>query len=319
MIDPPHAAAAVARWPALPYAEWAETCETLHLWTQVVGKIRLAQTPWQNHSWHVTLYVTASGLTTSLIPHGERSFEIRFDFLRHMLDIAVSDGGARSLPLVPRSVAEFHDDVMRALDDLGVPVSITDLPCEIPGALPFPVDRTHAAYDAGHAQRFWHALVDVDRVFKRFRTGFIGKASPVHFFWGSFDLAVSRFSGRRAPLHPGGAPGTAPAVMQEAYSHEVCSAGFWPGGGGYDASFYSYVYPEPPGYRASPVRPPAAAFDAKLGEFVMPYAAVRAAADPAAALLEFLHSTYDAAADHAQWDRVNLERAESVPGRCPWP
>ena len=319
MIDPPHGSGAPARWPALPYAQWSETCETLHLWTQVVGKIRLVQTPWQNHSWHVASYVTASGLTTSPIPHGDRAFEIRFDFLRHVLDIAVTDGGTRQLPLVSQSVADFHDEVMRALAELGVAVSITDLPCEIAGAVPFALDRTHATYDRAHAQRFWHALVAVDDVFKRFRTGFIGKSSPVHFFWGSFDLAASRFSGRRAPLHPGSAPGVAPVVMQEAYSHEVCSAGFWPGGGGYDASFYSYVYPEPAGYRTVTVEPAAAAFDAKLGEFVMPYEAVRSAADPPAALLAFLRSTYAAAADAAHWDRASLERPESPPGRCPWP
>ncbi len=318
MTGPAHASGSPP-WPALPYAEWSETCETLHLWTQVVGKIRLAQTPWQNHSWHVTLYVTASGLTTSPIPHGDRTFEIHFDFLRHRLDVEVSDGGTRRLPLVAQSVADFHDEVMRALVELGVAVSITDLPCEIAGAVPFTLDRTHATYDPAHAQRFWHALVAVDGVFKRFRTGFIGKSSPVHLFWGSFDLAASRFSGRRAPLHPGSAPGMAPAVMQEAYSHEVCSAGFWPGGAGYDASFYSYVYPEPEGYRMTPVQPAAAAYDAKLGEFVMPYEAVRTAADPSAALLAFLRSTYAAAADAAQWDRANLERAESSPGHCPWP
>ena len=258
-------------WPDLPYAAWKETCATLHLWTQIVGKIRLARTPWLNHSWHVPLYVTARGLTTSPIPYGQRSFEIAFDFHEHVLDITTSGGARSRTALEPRTVADFHAMVMAGLEDLGLPVPINELPCEIPGAVPFSQDRTHAAYDAEHAQRFWRALLQADRVLKQFRTGFIGKCSPVHFFWGSFDLAVTRFSGRRAPQHPGGAPGVADAVMREAYSHEVSSAGFWPGGGGVDhAAFYSYAYPVPDGFAASAVRPEAAFFSEPLGEFLLP-------------------------------------------------
>ena len=302
-------------WPDLPYAAWKETCATLHLWTQIVGKIRLARTPWLNHSWHVPLYVTARGLTTSPIPYGQRSFEIAFDFHEHVLDITTSGGARSRTALEPRTVADFYGMVMAGLGDLGIPVSINERPCEIPGAVPFSQDRTHAAYDAEHAQRFWRALLQVDRVLKQFRTGFIGKCSPVHFFWGSFDLAVTRFSGRRAPPHPGGAPGLADAVMREAYSHEVSSAGFWPGGGGVDhAAFYSYAYPVPDGFAASAVRPEAAFFSEPLGEFLLPYDAVRAAPDPDAALLAFLQSTYEAAAGTGDWDRAALECAPGLPG-----
>jgi hypothetical protein len=302
-------------WPDLPYAAWKETCATLHLWTQIVGKIRLARTPWLNHSWHVPLYVTARGLTTSPIPYGQRSFEIAFDFHEHVLDITTSGGARHRTALEPRTVADFHGMVMAGLGDLGIPVSINERPCEIPGAVPFSQDRTHAAYDAAYAQCFWRALVQVDRVLKQFRTGFIGKCSPVHFFWGSFDLAVTRFSGRRAPPHPGGAPGLADAVMREAYSHEVSSAGFWPGGGGTDhAAFYSYAYPVPDGFKTSAVRPEAAFFSEPLGEFLLPYDAVRAAPDPDAALLAFLQSTYEAAAGTGSWDRAALEGAPGLPG-----
>jgi hypothetical protein len=295
-------------WPDLPYAAWKDTCTTLQLWTQIVGKIRLALTPWLNHSWHVPFYVTARGLTTSPVPYEDRSFEIDFDFIAQVLDIAVSDGGRRQIALAPRAVADFQALTMKALDELGIRVRITQLPCEIPQAIRFDQDRTHNAYDAEYAQRFWRALVQIDRVFKQFRTGFIGKGSPVHFFWGSFDLAVTRFSGRPAPQHPGGVPGVCDDVMREAYSHEVSSAGFWPGGGGLDfAAFYSYAYPVPEGFGQTAVRPEGAFFNETLGEFLLPYDAVRTARDPDATLLAFLQSTYEAAANAAKWDRAALE------------
>jgi hypothetical protein len=302
-------------WPDLPYQAWKETCATLHLWTQIVGKIRLSFTPWLNHSWHVPLYVTARGLTTSPIPYRDGAFEIAFDFNESVLRMAASNGARRQIALAPRTVAEFHALVLSALAELGIPVRISDRPCEIPGAIAFSQDRVHGAYDADHARRFWRVLLQVDRVLKQFRTGFIGKASPVHFFWGSFDIAVTRFSGRRAPPHPGGAPGLSDAVMREAYSHEVSSAGFWPGGGSLDhASFYSYAYPEPDGFRASAVRPAAATFDTALGEFLLPYDAVRTASDPDAVLLAFLQSTYEAAAVAGKWDRAALECEPGRPG-----
>jgi len=302
-------------WPALPYAAWKETCATLHLWTQIVGKIRLGLTPWLNHSWHMPLYVTARGLTTSPIPYRDRSFEIAFDFDAKVLDIAASDGGHRAIALEPRTVAEFYALVIAALEELGITVRITELPCEIAGAVRFSQDRQHGAYDAQYARRFWRVLLQVDRVLKQFRTGFIGKSSPVHFFWGSFDIAVTRFSGRPAPPHPGGAPGLSDAVMREAYSHEVSSAGFWPGGGGIDhAAFYSYAYPEPDGFRTSAVWPAGAVFNTAIGEFLLPYDAVRAAPDPDAALLAFLHSTYEAAANAGKWDRAALECRPGVAG-----
>jgi Family of unknown function (DUF5996) len=302
-------------WPELPYTVWRDTCATLHLWTQIVGKIRLAQTPWLNHSWHVALYVTSRGLTTSPIPHGVRTFEIEFDFLAHALVINVSDGGAQRIALEPRGVADFYAVIMSALSELDVPVRIEDSPCEIADAIRFTEDRTHAAYDREYAQRFWRALVQVDRVFKQFRTAFLGKVSPVHFFWGSFDLAVTRFSGRRAPLFAGNVPGLDISVMQEAYSHEVSSAGFWPGGNGIDyAAFYSYAYPTPAAYKSFTVKPQGAAFNEALGEFLLPYDTVRTAADPDATLLAFLQSTYEAAAESARWDRAELECPQGVTG-----
>ncbi len=302
-------------WPDLPYAAWKDTCATLHLWTQVVGKIRLARTPWLNHSWHVPLYVAARGLTTSAIPWNCGSFEMLFDFNAHVLDIATSDGARRQVALAPRTVADFHAAVMAVVAELGIAVEIDDRPCEIAGAIPFREDRVHAAYDAEYAGRFWRVLVETDRLLKQFRTGFVGKASPVHFFWGSFDLAVTRFSGRTAPPHPGGVPGMADAIAREAYSHEVSSAGFWPGNPAHgEAAFYSYAYPEPAGFRGSAVRPPAASFSATLGEFLLPYEAVRTAPDPDAAVLAFLQSTYEAAAVSARWDRAALECAPGVPG-----
>jgi hypothetical protein len=295
-------------WPELPYGAWRDTRDTLQLWTQIVGKIRLMQTPWLNHSWHVTLYVTSRGLTTSPIPHGSRCFEIAFDFIDHALDITVSDGGKRRLPLKPQSVADFYAAVTAALGELDVAVVINEKPCEIAGAADFSNDTTHASYNPEYAWRFWQSLVQVDRVFKAFRTAFIGKCSPVHFFWGSFDLAVTRFSGRRAPKFTGNAPGVAPEVMSEAYSHEVSSAGFWPGDTvtQYPA-FYSYTYPVLPGFREAKVQPEGAFFSESLGEFLLPYDAVRTAPDPDAALLAFLQSTYEAAAVTAKWDRATLE------------
>jgi Family of unknown function (DUF5996) len=300
-------------WPELSYPAWQETCTALHLWSQVVGKYRLAQTPWLNHSWHVTLYVTPRGLSTSPIPIGERSFELLFDFLAGQLRVETSDGAQRALPLRPQSVAEFYAQLRATLEELDIHVRINEQPNEIPDSVPFPEDRAPRAYSAEHALKFWKALGQVDRVFKQFRTGFLGKSSPVHFFWGSFDHAVTRFSGRSAPPHPGGVPNLPDTVAREAYSHEVSSAGFWPGGAGHDALFYSYAYPEPPGYRDAKVAPADAHFDAKLSEFVLPYASVRAARDPDAVLLEFLQSTYEAAANSAGWDRAALECNLGVP------
>jgi hypothetical protein len=302
-------------WPDLPYAAWSDTCATLQLWTQVVGKIRLAQTPWLNHSWHVPLYVTARGLTTSPIPHGSRSFEIRFDFNEHVLDIDVSDGTGRRIALQPQAVADFYRAVMAALEELGIPVRINEYPCEIAGAIRFSQDRTHCAYDSEYARRFWRILLQADRVMKQFRTGFLGKCSPVHFFWGSFDLALTRFSGRRAPPFAGKVPGVAAEVMREAYSHEVSSAGFWPGGNGTSyPSFYSYAYPAPDGFSRFPVQPEGAFFDEALGEFLLPYDVVRNAPDPDTVLLAFLQSTYEAAAESAHWDRDALECPHGIPG-----
>ena len=301
-------------WPALEYEAWRDTRDTLHLWTQIVGKIRLMQTPWLNHSWHVPLYVNSRGLTTSPIAHGSRFFDIQFDFLEHVLDIAVSDGGGRRLALQPQSVADFYAAVLAALHDLGIPVAINEKPCEIAAATPLSSDRVNAAYDPAYAQRFWQVLLQTDRVLKKFRTGFLGKSSPVHFFWGSFDLAVTRFSGRRAPPFAGKVPGVPSAVMREAYSHEVSSAGFWPGGSGTDyAAFYSYAYPVPGGLRDCPAQPAAAFFSEALGEFLLPYESVRTAADPEAALLAFLLSSYEAAARSANWDRAALECALGTP------
>jgi len=301
-------------WPELPYPAWKDTCTTLHLWTQVVGKVRLARTPWLNHSWHVPLYVTARGLTTSPIPHGDRSFAIDFDFIDHVLVIAATDGARRQLSLEPCSVADFYAALMLALEEMSLPVRIHEMPSEIADAIPFSRDAVHGAYDRAYAQRFWRVLIQADRVFSEFRTGFLGKCSPVHFFWGSFDLAVTRFSGRRAPLHPGVVPHLPGAVLREAYSHEVSSAGFWPGTGIDYPAFYSYAYPEPDGFRSARVKPQSAFYSSALGEFLLPYDAVRTAADPDAELVAFLHSTYEAAAELAGWDRVALECKPGLPG-----
>jgi hypothetical protein len=295
-------------WPELPLEPWQETCETLHLWTQIVGKIRLAQMPWVNHSWHVPLYVTARGLTTSLIPYGPRGFEVEFDFADHRLRIASTDGGRRAFELEPMSVAAFHREIMDALGGLDIPVRILPRPVEIPDPVQrFPENEKQASYDAEAVERFWRALLQVHRVMTDFRARFLGKVSPVHFFWGAFDLAVTRFSGRTAPKHPGGAPNCADWVMEEAYSHEVSSAGFWPGAGLGEAAFYAYAYPEPDGFRKHAVKPEAAYYSEQLGEFILPYEAVRTAGDPDGALLDFLQSTYEAAADLAGWDRNALE------------
>jgi hypothetical protein len=302
-------------WPELPTAAWRETYETLHLWTQIVGKVRLARTPWLNHSWHVALYVTARGLTTSPIPDGVRTFQIDFDLIDHILRISTSDGARRQLALAGQSVASFYSAVMADLTELGIDITIDEMPNELPEPIRFSQDNRHASYDPAAVRRFFQMLANADRVFKQFRTGFIGKASPVHFFWGSFDLAVTRFSGRRAPRHPGGVPHLPDDVACEAYSHEVSSAGFWPGSGAIDyPAFYSYAYPEPAGFRATKVRPEAAFFSEGLGEFVLPYDAVRLAAQPDQALLEFLQSTYEAAANAAKWDRAALECAPGQPG-----
>ena len=302
-----------AVWPELPYPAWRDTAATLQLWTQIVGKVRLALTPWVNHGWHVPLYVTARGLGTSPIPAGAEILEVEFDFIGHRLLARTSGGEEGTLPLKPQAVADFYRAVMDLLHGMGVAVAINETPNEVPDPIRFPLDRTHAAYDAAAAHRFWRALVQADRVFKLFRSGFLGKASPVHFFWGSFDLAVTRFSGRPAPRHPGGVPGLPDAVAREAYSHEVSSAGFWPGNDAFPrAAFYSYAYPEPAGFREWPV-PPGAHFDAALGEFILPYDAARAAAEPDALLLDFLSATYAAAAEKGGWDRPALEGPIGVP------
>jgi Family of unknown function (DUF5996) len=302
-------------WPELPTAQWRDSCATLQLFTQIAGKIRLARSPWLNHSWHVTLYVTARGLSTSPIPDGERSFQIDFDFIAHDLRISTSDGAEHRFALSGHSVASFYKAVIAALRELGIDVEIDEMPNELPEPIKFSQDTQHASYDGNAVERLFRILVNADRVFKQFRTGFLGKASPVHFFWGSFDLAVTRFSGRRAPRHPGGVPHLPDAVACEAYSHEVSSAGFWPGSGAIDyPAFYSYAYPEPPGYRATKVRPDAAFFSEALGEFILPYDAVRLAADPDQTLLDFLQSSYEAAANGAKWDREALECAPGQPG-----
>jgi hypothetical protein len=295
-------------WPSLPVADWQPTRDTLQLWTQVVGKIRLANTPLVNHWWNTTLYVTARGMSTSLMPYRDgRGFEIAFDFVSHELRILVTDGTDRVIALQPRSVAAFYEEVMRKLDELGLATHIWPIPVEIEGAIPFESDDAHAAYDPVHAHRFWQILVQLDRVLQEFRSGFTGKASPVHFFWGGFDLATTRFSGRPAPRYPRAVPNCGPQVMEEAYSQEVSSAGYWPAPSG-EGVVYSYAYPEPPGFREWPIKPSSASYSDDLGEFVLPYELVRTAADPDAMLLEFLQTTYEAAAESAEWDRARLER-----------
>jgi hypothetical protein len=291
-------------WPSLPYEAWKDTYETLHMWTQIVGKIRLTLSPMANHWWQVTLYVTPRGLTTSPIPYGGRTFDITFDFIDHDLAVHTSDGSARYMSLHPRTVADFYQELMSILRALGIDVTINTTPQEVPNPISCDVDTVHASYDEEYANRFWRILVETDSIFKEFRGSFIGKCSPVHFFWGSFDLAITRFSGRRAPERAG-----ADHIQREAYSHECSSVGFWPGSGSLLApAYYAYTVPAPSGISRVPVRPDAAHFDRQLGEFILLYDDVRKAVDPRAALLDFLQSTYEAGADLAHWDRHALER-----------
>ncbi len=298
--------------PRLPLlADWQDTCATLHMWTQVAGKIRLTLSPDINHGWGSTLYVTTRGLTTSPIPYSDFSFAIDFDFIDHLLHITTAQGTTRAFPLEPMAVAVFYRKTMQALRELGIEIKIFARPVEVEVAIPFEMDEQHSSYDAEAVTRYWRALVWVDQVFKEFRARFIGKVSPVHFFWGGFDLAVTRFSGRTAPKHPGGAPNVAARIMEEAYSHEVSSAGFWPGTGLGEAAFYAYAYPAPTGFNTYPVQPESAYFHEQLGEFILPYEAVRKAKNPAHALLSFLETTYEAAANLAEWDRSVLERKTS--------
>jgi len=290
-------------WPALPLSSWNDTRATLHMWTQIVGKVRLALTPKVNHWRNVPLYVTSRGLTTSLRPYAGRAFEWRFDFFDHQLVLQSSDGVHKALPLAPRSVADFYQQFMELLCSARLDVKIWKMPVEIPDLIPFDRDHVHASYDPAAAQKFWRILLSVQHVLEEFRARFIGKSSPVHFFWGSFDLAVTRFSGRPAPERPG-----ADSITREAYSHEVSSVGFWPGIGNQDATFYSYAAPEPPAFKTAPVQPAAARYDPQLSEFILPYEAARTAPSPSASLLAFCQSTYEAAANLAHWDRKSLER-----------
>jgi hypothetical protein len=303
-----------AIWPDFPYRAWRDTCSALHLYTQVVGKYRLARTPWVNHSWHATLYVNARGLTTSLVPDGPGGIEIAFDLLAHEVTAAATDGRRAAYPLGRMSVASFHSQFRDLLRAVGGMPAFDGRPNEVPDPVPFADDRGERPYDAAAVTRFFHATVAIGRVFRLFRTGFLGKVSPVHLFWGSFDLAVTRFSGRGAPLHPGGVPALPDTITREAYSHEVSSAGFWPGGGGVDGpAFYSYAYPAPAGFADAQVEPDAARFDKRLGEFVMPYDAVRRSSHPDATLMAFLQSTYGAAADLGNWDRAALDCETGMP------
>jgi hypothetical protein len=294
-------------WPALPHAAWADTCATLQLWMQIVGKVRLALTPAINQCWNVTLYPTARGLTTLPMWHGDRSVQIDFDFLDHVLVVETADG-RKAIPLKSMSVAEFYRQVMAALENLGVSVKIWPMPVEITDPIPFDQDQTHKAYDAEYAQRFWRVLLQATRVITVFRARFQGKVSPVHLFWGALDLACTRFSGRTAPEHPS-MPGLPDRVTRDAYSHEVSSCGFWPGAPGIEPFFYSYTYPEPAGYAEFHLQPGQGSYNSAFGEFVLPYEEMRQSADPDATLLGFLQSTYDAAAECAKWDRAALEIA----------
>ncbi|HJT52822.1 MAG TPA: DUF5996 family protein [Candidatus Angelobacter sp.] len=315
MNDPLHTAISDSPpcWPALPLSAWQPTCHTLHMWTQIVGKIRLALTPKTNHWWNVALHVSARGLTTSVIPYGVRVFEMEFDFLEHELRIHTCDPATRIIPLGPRSVADFYKECMSALHSLGLDVEIWKMPVEVADPIPFDQDTVHNSYDREYVRRFWRVLVSVDEAFKVFRSRFLGKSSPVHFFWGSFDLAVTRFSGRPAPPRDDADP-VLRKIMQEAYSHEVISAGWWPGGGEVkDAAFYCYAAPEPQGFSTSRVRPEPARYEAKVGEFLLPYEDVRRSSSPTSTVLEFMQSTYEAGADAGKWDRNALEKPPSVP------
>jgi hypothetical protein len=301
-------------WPELPLAAWQDTYATLHLWTQVIGKLRLVQTPWINHAWHVTFYLTASGLTTSPIAYGMRTFQIDFDFVRHRLRLTTSEGSQQEVALEPQSVATFYQRVKGALASLDLDVSIYATPNEIPDAIPFAKDEVHRAYDAEYVNRYWRILLHAHRVLTIFRARFSGKVSPVHYFWGAPDLAVTRFSGRPAPLHPGGVPGLPDRIVREAYSHEVSSCGFWAGGGPVPYPvFYAYAYPEPPGFRDTSVAPDTAFYSLDLGEFLLPYDTVRLSGSPDDTLLTFLQSTYEAAANLGKWDRDALERSGEAP------
>lgn len=312
VISAPGSSAAV--WPSLPVSAWQDTYETLHLWTQIVGKIRLMLAPKINHWWHSTLYVTTSGLTTSTIPYGTRTFQITFNFLKHQLLIETSDGVIRTIELKPRSVADFYQAVMSTLQEIGIEVRIWTIPQEVTDPIPFEQDNQHAAYDPEYVQRFWQILVQADRLMTQFRSRYAGKCSPVHFFWGSFDLAVTRFSGRQAPEHPGGIPNMADWVTREAYSHEVSSCGFWFGKGTIEPLFYAYAYPAPEGFKDYPVQPQTAFYSSEMQEFILPYDAVQQADDPDAAVLAFMQSTYEAAANLGHWDRAMLEYSPIVKG-----
>jgi hypothetical protein len=301
-------------WPPFPLAAWQDTYETLHLWTQIIGKIRVALAPKNNHWWHSTLYVTPHGLTTATIPDGTRSFQITFDFLQHQLLIETSDGMMRTIALAPYSVAAFYQAVMSTLKDMGIEVQIWTMPQEVADPIPFEQDEQHAAYDPDCAQRFWQILMQADRLLTVFRSRYAGKCSPVHFFWGSFDLAVTRFSGRRAPEHPGGVPHMADWVTREAYSYEVSSCGFWLGGGLIEALFYAYAYPAPEGFKDYPIQPQEGFYSSDMQEFILPYEAVRQADDPDLRVLEFLQSTYEAAANLGNWDRATLDYKPVVKG-----
>ncbi len=295
-------------WPELPLAEWKDTYKTLHMWTQIVGKIRLKLTPPLNHWWNVTLYVTPSGLTTSTMPYNGRHFQIDFDFISQLLIIKTNDGSSKTISLRPCSVAKFYQEIMASLKSLDMPINIWTTPCEVPDPIPFEQDQKHVEYDSEYANRFWRILVEASRVLTDFRSRFIGKVSPVHFFWGAFDLAVTRFSGRTAPSHPG-APNLARFVAVEAYSHEVSSCGFWPGGGPVNEPvFYAYAYPEPRGFKDYHIEPPEAFYHKGMNEFLLPYDVVRTAKSPDKILLSFLQSTYEAEATCANWDRLALER-----------
>ena len=307
----PQITADEAAWPPLPLNEWADTCDTLHMWTQIIGKVRMALSPHVNHWWEAPLYVSARGLTTSPIPYGYRAFEIEFDFLNHNLEFRVSDGAVKAIPLYPRTVADFYRETMSVLRALHVEVKIRPRPDEVPDPIPFATDEKHASYDPEYVSRFHTILLRSDTILKQFRSDFLGKVSPVHFFWGSFDLAVTRFSGRRAPERQG-----ADAVTRDAYSHECSSVGWWPGGGGVDGpAYYSYTSPEPPGFPSASVRPAAAHYHPSLKEFILMYDEVRKAADPRSALLDFCQSTYEAGAALGHWDRTELERSNAAAGK----
>lgn len=307
-------------WPELPWTDWGPTIDTLHMWVQIAGKVRMALAPPLNHWWHVPLYVTSRGLTTSQIPYGRRQFQVDFDLLDHRLAVTDTSGRSFMKPLVPQSVAGFYREFMEGLRSLGIEVRISTKPVEVADAIPFESDEQHASYDPGQAQSFWHGLLQADRVMKAFQTGYVGKASPVHFFWGSFDLAASRYSGQPAPLHPGGAPNCPTWVMEEAYSREEHSIGWWPTSEPPGPAFYAYVYPEPEGFESAVVRPAEASFDGRLGEFVLAYDVVRAAPDPDAVVQEFFQTTYEAGADLGGWDRSALEPSiwPDRPPRRPW-